>query len=141
MGDEKEVLTRKTPSLRAMATATIAMTVMCLLSSIIFFGEDLRVQRFAISLLFTPFGVLARWKLNKLNNIYPNFPLGTFVCNIFGIALSGSLGSLLAGNPGPEERIFLVSVIAGFAGSLSTLSTFLVEVLDRIEPLLFKFDG
>jgi len=138
----KTKLTRKTRSLRAISTLIIITIIVCLLSSIFFFGENLDVQRFSISLLSTPFGVLARWKLNvKLNTLFPSFPLGTFICNIFAVALSGSLGSLLAGNPGPEESIFLTSIIAGFVGSLSTLSTFLIEVLDRIDPILLKFDG
>ncbi len=55
-------------------------------------------QKYFISLLFTPFGCLARWKLmTKYNKYVPGFPLGTFACNIGGCALSGSLKSLLAG--------------------------------------------
>jgi hypothetical protein len=55
-------------------------------------------QKYLISLLFTPFGCLARWKLmTKYNKYMPGFPLGTFACNIGGCALSGSLKSLLAG--------------------------------------------
>lgn len=55
--------------------------------------------------------------------------------------LSGSLGSFLAGNPGPEESIVLTSMIAGFAGSLSTFATYIAEVLALIDPIIFKFDG
>ena len=58
-----------------------------------------------------------------------------------GCALSGSLGSLLAGNPGPNESIVLSSIIDGFGGALSTLTSFVVEVLALIDPLLFRFDG
>ena len=55
-------------------------------------------QKYLISLLVTPFGCLARWKLmTKYNKYMPGFPLGTFACNIGGCALSGSLKSLLAG--------------------------------------------
>ena len=32
-------------------------------------------------------------------------------------------------------------MISGFAGSLSTLASFLVEVLNRIDPILFQLDG
>ena len=50
------------------------------------------------SLLFTPFGCLARFALmNKYNKRLPGFPLGTFSCNLISCALSGSLGSFLAG--------------------------------------------
>ena len=135
-------LSRDTPSIRAIATAIAAMTLMLIFSSLLFFQGNKTVQRYCISLLFSPFGVLARWKIcQKWNPVMPNFPLGTFTCNILGCALSGSLGSLLAGNPDPEESIVLISMISGFAGSLSTLASFLVEVLNRIDPILFQLDG
>ena len=137
-----EPSSRDMPSVRAIATAIAAMTLMLLFSSLLFFQGNKTVQRYCISLLFSPLGVLARWKMcQKWNPVMPNFPLGTFTCNILGCALSGSLGSLLAGNPDPEESIVLISMISGFAGSLSTLASFLVEVLNRIDPILFQLDG
>jgi hypothetical protein len=56
-------------------------------------------------------------------------------------ALSGGFGSLLAGNPGPRERIVLVSFIAGFGGTLSSVGNFIVEVLAGVDPILLRFDG
>ena len=94
-----------------------------------------------MSLLFSPLGVLARWRLSQLNSWRPTFPLGTFISNILACALSGGLGSLLAGNPGPKERIALVSFVAGFGGTMSSLATFVVEILAGIDPILFRFDG
>jgi len=79
--------------------------------------------------------------MNKYNKRLPGFPLGTFSCNLLSCALSGSLGSFLAGNPGPEESLVLTSMIAGFAGSLSTFATFIVEILSLMDPIIFKFDG
>lgn len=79
--------------------------------------------------------------MSKYNKRLRGFPIGTFACNIGGCALSGSLGSFLAGNPGPEEGILLKSLIAGFAGSLSTFAAYIVEILSLIDPILFKFDG
>ena len=35
----------------------------------------------------------------------------------------------------------LQSLIAGFAGSLSTFAAFIVEILSLVDPLIFKFDG
>ena len=109
-----------------------------LLINSVFFLEDTQTT---ISLLFSPLGVLTRWRLLKLNDVRPGFPLGTFACNMLGCALSGSLGSLLAGNPGPEESIVLQSMIQGFAGSLSSLAAFVVELLTLIDPIIFKYDG
>ena len=47
----------------------------------------------------------------------------------------------MAGDPGPKERIVLVSVIAGFGGTLSSVAAFIVEVLAGVDPILFRFDG
>ena len=117
--DEKLVI-RKKPSIRAIATAIFTMSLVSLLSSLIFFGHSFKVQRFSISLLCSPLGVLTRWKLSNSYNRNSKYPFGTFMCNVLGCALSGSLGSLLAGNPASEERIVLVSIIAGFAGKIDS---------------------
>jgi fluoride ion exporter CrcB/FEX len=132
---------REQPSIRAILTATAMLVLVCSLSSLHVFTSA-SSQQFAISLLFSPIGGLARWKItNSLNTSVPNFPLGTFTCNMLGCALSGSLGSFLAGSPGPEESIVLMSIINGFGGALSTLGSFVAEVLALIDPILFKFDG
>ena len=84
---------------------------------------------------------MARWRLSRYNGIRPGFPLGTFSCNLLACALHGSLGSLLAGNPGPRERIVLVAFISGFGGTLSSVGMFIVEVLQGIDPLLLRLNG
>ena len=171
-------------SVRAAITAFVALLVVAQITSIFVFPSRSE-QQFAISLLFSPLGVLARRQLLQLNrhhtakslwrkicgSCFPacfmddsidttgadgneqdedprlarakfsgKFPIGTFLCNILGCILSGSIGSLLAGNPGPTEGIVLESIILGFAGSLSTLA-FLVEVLNGIDVLLAEFSG
>ena len=128
---------RTTPSVRAIATAVFLLMITLLINSL-FFLDDTETS---ISLLFSPFGVLARWRLMRLNKLRPGFPLGTFACNMLGCALSGSLGSLLAGNPGPEESMVVQSMIQGFAGALSSLAAFVVELLTLIDPIIFKYDG
>ena len=135
--DDVSLEERETPSIRAIATAIFLLVFVLLINSV-FFLEDTQTT---ISLLFSPLGVLTRWRLLKLNDVRPGFPLGTFACNMLGCALSGSLGSLLAGNPGPEESIVLQSMIQGFAGSLSSLAAFVVELLTLIDPIIFKYDG
>lgn len=126
-------------SIRVVATGLFAIIILLLFCIIFMFPQH---QQFAISLLFTPFGCLGRYKLQKAyNKKLPGFPLGTFTCNLLSVALSGSIGSFLAGNPGPEERIVLTSMIAGFAGSLSTFAGYIAEVLALIDPIIFKFDG
>jgi fluoride ion exporter CrcB/FEX len=65
------------------------------------------------------------------------------VCNsnITACALSGTLGTLLAGNPGPRQRTALVAIIAGFGGTLSSVARFIIEILSLIDPILFRLDG
>ena len=97
------------PSIRVVVTLVFAVIIILLCCSIFIFPQ---YQQFAISLLFTPFGCLGRYSLQqKYNKRLPGFPLGTFTCNLLSVALSGSIGSFLAGNPGPEERIVLTSMI------------------------------
>jgi fluoride ion exporter CrcB/FEX len=131
---------RKIPSVRAVATALFVMAVVTQCTALTFFSDPEK-QLVALSLLFSPLGVLARWRLSRLNAWRPTFPLGTFASNIIACMLSGSLGQLLAGNPGPRERIVLVSIISGFGGTLSSLAAFIVEILAGIDPILFRFDG
>ena len=130
----------ETPSVRAIITAMFIMALVAQVTSLHIFTKP-EQQLLALSLLFSPLGVLARWRLSKLNSWRPNFPIGTFACNIGACALSGTLGSVLAGNPGPRERIVLVSVIAGFGGTLSSVARFIVEILTGVDPILFRIDG
>jgi len=139
-GIMKDTEPRDTPSVRAIATALFILAIVTQATSISFF-QDTENQQLALSLLFSPLGVLARWRLSKLNSRRPTFPIGTFTANVLACSLSGSLGTLLAGNPGPRERIVLVSVIAGFGGTLSSLAAFIVEILAGVDPILFRFDG
>ncbi|KAL3807311.1 hypothetical protein ACHAXA_008536 [Cyclostephanos tholiformis] len=126
-------------SVRSLATVLFVAMFVSLGLAIYFFPSR---RQYFISLIFTPFGCLARWKLmTKYNKYMPGFPLGTFACNIGGCALSGSLTSFLAGNLSSEETSVLHSMIAGFAGALSTFSAFIVEILSLMDPIIFKFDG
>lgn len=138
--EEEELANRRLPSVRSVATALFVLAMVAQFTSL-FFYVDSKDQLIALSLLFSPFGVLTRWRLSRYNSVRPGFPLGTFTCNLLACALSGSLGTLLAGNPGPEERIVLVAFISGFGGTLSSVANFIVEVLKGVDPLLFKWNG
>ena len=128
------------PSVRAIVTALFIMCLVAQITSLQFFYEP-EDRLLALSLLFSPLGVLARWRMMKFNAWRPSFPIGTFACNVTACALSGTLGSLLAGNPGPKERIALVAVVAGFGGTLSSVARFIVETLSLMDPILFRLDG
>ncbi|GAX10293.1 hypothetical protein FisN_3Lh494 [Fistulifera solaris] len=130
----------KMPSLRAIITAVFIMALVTQCTSLSFFDNP-ENQELALSLLFSPLGVLARWRLSRLNAWRPTFPLGTFTSNMLACALSGGLGNLLAGEPGPLESIVLVSFINGFGGTMSSLASFVVEILAGVDPILMRFDG
>lgn len=86
---------RRFISVRTVATLLLAAMIITLGLAVYFFSSH---QQYLLSLLFTPLGTLARYKLmKKYNSRVPGFPVGTFICNIGGCALSGSLGSFLAG--------------------------------------------
>jgi fluoride ion exporter CrcB/FEX len=120
------------PSLRAVITAIFIMAIVTQCTSIFFYNTP-ENQQIALSLLFSPLGVFARWRLTKLNRWKPTFPLGTFTCNILACALSGSLGD--------QNQVVLVSIVNGFGGTLSSLASFVVEILAGIDPVLFRYDG
>ena len=130
----------ETPSIRAIITVLFIMAVVTQCTSISFYSEP-QNQVVALSLLFSPLGVLARWRLSKYNEWRPTFPIGTFTCNMLACALSGGLGRLLGGNPNEEERLVLQSLINGFGGTLSSVANFIVEILAGMDPILFRFDG
>lgn len=128
------------PSIRAIVTVIFIMAVVTQCTSISFYSSP-QNQLVALSLLFSPLGVLARWRLSKYNEWRPTFPIGTFTCNMLACALSGGLGRLLAGNPNEAERLVLVSLINGTGGTLSSVAAFVVEILAGVDPILFRFDG
>jgi fluoride ion exporter CrcB/FEX len=65
------------PSVRAIITALFIMCLVAQLTSLNFFYEP-KSRLLALSLLFSPLGVLARWRMMKFNTWRPSFPLGTF---------------------------------------------------------------
>lgn len=131
---------RETPSIRAVATALFIIALVTQCTSISFY-TDYDSQVVALSLLFSPLGVFARWRLSKYNSWRLTFPIGTFTANMLACALSGGLGRLLAGNPGERERLVLVSFINGFGGTLSSVASFIVEILAGTDPVLLRLDG
>jgi len=130
-----EVATERTqPSVRALLTAISMLVLVCILTSFKIFIEPSQ-RNFALSLLFTPVGGLTRWKISTAwNHILPSFPLGTFCCNMLGCLLSSSYFE------GDGSGV-VASIVDGFSGALSTLAAFVVEVLQRIDPLIFQWDG
>lgn len=130
-----------TPSLRAVTTAVFAMVLIAQLTSLLVYVKP-HERQYAISLLFSPLGVLCRWRLQGWNDRpeYRHFPLGTLMANLAGCALSGSLGTLLR-DMGTGNHIVLHSLVSGFAGSLSTLALFVVQIVTTVDVVTGRLDG
>lgn len=74
-------------------------------------------------------GALLRWLLGlTLNALVPTLPMGTLAANLIAAYVVGLAVAYFGDHPGlsPAWRLF---VITGFAGGLSTFSTFSMELL------------
>ena len=104
-------------------------------------GEDayaITYRTMMYSALFAPPGALLRWRLSSLNGQAPGwwswFPLGTFAANVSASILSISMIAAdyvlgMNGNPTSFWKYGTCRALkVGFAGSLSTVSTFIAEV-------------
>lgn len=76
-------------------------------------------------------GALARYGLGKgmANwNPHASFSAGTLLANLIGCVLMGATVEVIAGLPQPQKDIWSAFLLAGFLGSLTTFSTFILEV-------------
>lgn len=99
-------------------------------------GETWRGQ-VLFSLVFSPIGCLLRFYLSlHLNSLISWFPLGTFAANTFGTAVFGMAFALqrtpLAGSSVAAGSMIGCQVLQGiqdgFCGTLTTVSTWIVEL-------------
>ncbi|KAK0753192.1 CrcB-like protein-domain-containing protein, partial [Schizothecium vesticola] len=97
----------------------------------------------AFALLFAPLGCLARfWVSLGLNGRIPSFPLGTFTVNIAGTAVLGiawDLAHVPVG--GTVGCAMLQGVEDGFCGCLTTVSTWVVELVGRRRRHAYVYGG
>ena len=86
-----------------------------------------------LSVLFAPFGTLIRWKLTRLNGSLKGkldwLPVGTLYANLFACLISAATNGLTNSSQvwSANGLHFLYAVQTGFAGCMSTVSTYAVE--------------
>ena len=104
-------------------------------------------RRFCASVLLAPIGALLRWQLSALNpsdDLCRWFPRGTFIANMLACAISFlSQGIDTRWNSiHPRYIVLLVALRTGLAGSLSTVSTWVVEARKNslLLPVVTKGD-
>ncbi|KAJ5296212.1 hypothetical protein N7508_011033 [Penicillium antarcticum] len=102
------------------------------------------------SLVFAPVGCLARFFISlKLNGRVASFPLGTFVVNVggtmvLGMAYSLQHASISASSLGGGNLIgcqVLQGIMDGFCGSLTTVSTWVLELSDLRRRHAYVYGG
>ena len=123
---------------------TVSCAVMCVLLTVLWIVLAIvdnkrkhagrRQQWFA--LLFAPFGCTLRWLLSKLNTkeypVFPWFPAGTFAANMIACCIDFIIGGLTNRySLGYWPTVILPAIRVGYAGSLSTVSTFIAEVRQK----------
>jgi fluoride ion exporter CrcB/FEX len=99
-------------------------------------GSDFSVtyRTMLYSAMFAPAGAFMRLKLSKWNGKWTRFswfPLGTFSANLFASIISASMIAVEYRMNGAEGTFWLLGTVRaikiGFAGCLSTVSTFICE--------------
>lgn len=102
-----------------------------------------------MTVALTPFGAIIRWRLGNMNGKGLSafhlewFPVGTFMCNVEAAAISIIAVALLGGKLANQNNAAIIqpwidplldSIGAGFAGSLSTVSTLVKEMAVLSSP-------
>lgn len=78
-------------------------------------------------------GSACRWLISlKLNDVFPDLPLGTLLVNIAGGFVIGAVSAAVLKLPtlDPAWRLLVVS---GFCGGFTTFSTFSAEVVSMLQ--------
>ncbi|CAD8211274.1 unnamed protein product [Paramecium octaurelia] len=78
-----------------------------------------------VTALLSPFGAILRFYISKLN--HKEFPFGTLMCNLFAVWIAEAL-LIQKIHYDDNGKMIINSVLKGFCGSLSTVSTWIKEI-------------
>lgn len=79
------------------------------------------------------FGSACRWLISlKLNDVFPNLPLGTLLVNVVGGFVIGAVSAAFLKLPTLDPAWRLL-VVTGFCGGFTTFSTFSAEVISMLQ--------
>lgn len=103
-------------------------------------------RTYFIATLLTPFGTTLRWRLSRLNGSITNetwnwLPIGTYTANMIASAISCLMAAISLRTDGPLALTFISAISSGFAGSLSTVSTMVVEYVELLRALPHHASG
>ncbi len=94
-----------------------------------------------LAALLSPFGTLMRWYLSSLNGSIKStslewLPIGTLLANMIAVVVSALMqGVIHLFQPDDLVSSFSQAIKVGFAGSLSTVSTFAAETIGLLRAL------
>lgn len=125
------------------SVALACATALLIWGAIAFSGSDppsITYRTYFIATLFSPFGTILRWQLSRLNGSIQNskwewFPVGTFLANMIASSISALMAAISLKVDSQLASVFVAAIKFGFAGCLSTVSTFVVEVVGLMKAL------
>ncbi|CAD8210582.1 unnamed protein product [Paramecium pentaurelia] len=88
-----------------------------------------------VTALLSPFGAILRYYISKLN--HKDFPFGTLICNLIAVWIAEVL-LMSKINFDDNNNTIINTVLKGFCGSLSTVSTWIKEIC-TIQSIEIRF--
>ena len=86
---------------------------------------------FTYSAVFGVVGAYLRYRLSHYNPTYKNFPIGSFIANIFGtyvLAVLTLMSKFFVSYSNHHTMAVIFGLAYGFCGNLTTISTFVNEL-------------
>ena len=125
------------------STAFFITTALLIWGAIAMSGSDepsKTYRTYFIAALLSPFGTILRWQLSRLNGKIRNsrwawLPIGTFAANMIASSISALMQAIMLKIDGQLALAFVGAIQFGFAGCLSTVSTFVVEIESLMKAL------